>query len=483
MPRNLINLALIVGIVWLVFSPALSFEFINFDDGDYIYANPAVQSGISWAGVKWAATTTHGGHWHPLTWIGHMLVVSTLGTAPSGHHAVNIAIHTINALLVFVVMIRLGIARPVAFAATIFWAISPLRIESVAWAAQLKEVLSQFFLLVAVAIHLGPYKGRYKKALIIGLFILSLVAKPTAIVLPVILMLLDWWRQRESYSLASMGAAIQEQLPLFGAACLFGGVFIWSQAASHGLRDLAEVSMADRIEAWPVSFMVYLGKFFWPLNLAFFYPRVELMPGVVAGFVAGCFGVFGLAISCRRKAPEILFGSLWLAVSTLPMSGILAVGGQAYADRWTYLGHVGLVFAAASLLERLGAKRATIISLGACLFVPLATRCELSHWHDSKSLMLRAIENVPDNFMAQTNLSAAYLDSGELARAVSPAEEAVRVNPTYPEALNNLGVVRAQQARFAEARELFQKALLIRPKFEAARQNLALVEQDMQRVR
>jgi tetratricopeptide (TPR) repeat protein len=484
MRRDLGLIFLLLLFVFVVFCPALSFEFINFDDNDYLFANPFVKAGLSWDGLLWAMQTNHGGHWHPLTWLGHMGVASLAGMDPTWHHAVNVILHTLNAVLVYHIFIRLGLFRSIAFVTAIIWAVHPLRIESVVWAAQLKDVLSEFFVFGALLVYVARKRVDWPSTILIStLFLLSLLAKPTGILLPAIFVMADWWRGREFFKASDLLKSIKAQFPLIITCLVFSAAFIWAQASAGGLRDLNEVTFAARLEAWPVSVMAYLGKFFWPLDLAFFYPRRILMPGTVAGLACGLLAIFALSYSCFRRAPEVAFGLLWLVLATLPMSGLLAVGGQAYADRWTYLGHVGLAFSVGFLAQRFHGKSRLWCLWGMVAMLVIATRYEMQFWHDTKSLMNRALISVPDNFMAHTNLASAYLESGELELASISAEEAVRLNPTYPEALNNLGVVRARQHRLLEARDLFTRAIKIRPGFPVVSQNLALIEQDLQRSR
>lgn len=480
--KRTVPLVLIILFVGIVFFQAVRFEFINFDDNLYLTANPEVGRGLTLGGIQWAFTTSFGGHWHPLSWIVHMIIVSFWGLNPAAHHLVNIIFHGANALLVFALYRTIGLNRFIATVSAVIWAIHPLRMESVVWASQLKEVLSEFFALLAIN-YSQRFKAqdRYPQRFLIGvLFVLGLLAKPTIITLPALLVLIDLWQFKQDWSYAAVFRALRSQVYLLLIALGFTGIFIYSQKTGGGLRSLDEVPGFERLTIVPLSMMVYFVKFFTPINLIPFYPRTALPAGILSVTFFGFLLLLTFCWAQRGKLPGVFFGTIWLLIAALPMSGFLAVGGQLYADRWTYLAHVGFVFGLAyEIQRRFSPQVARFVTCGAlAIFVAISLKL-IVHWRSSIELFKYTVEVDSQNFMAQNNLASAFIDRGDISAAALPAAEAVRLNPTYPEALNNLGVVKASQGEVREARELFLKALDRRPDFLQARNNLAIAERQL----
>ena len=484
----LLLLAIVVG----TFAQVRSFEFLNFDDPEYVVNNQFVNSGLSYANIKRAFLETHGAHWHPLTWISHMADCELFGVTPGPHHLVNLAFHSMSVLLLFGLLLRIlpfsGRSQLTCsfFIAAVF-GVHPLRIESVAWVSERKDVLSVFFALLTLHAYssYSKHRSRLSYCAAFILLTLGLLAKPMLVSLPILMLLLDYWPLGRT-PLGGTGETkrwltlLAEKLPFFAlsfASCIAA---ILSQNAGGGLRSLSEASLNERFAGAFVGVLGYAGKLFWPASLGLFYPAQHYPPGVGAGAVLGLLAVTALCARQWKTQPYLLFGWLWFIVAILPVAGFIQIGGQSIADRWTYLPHIGLLIAigawtldvafTSSRAWRILPTAFTIVF--ACAYY---THEQLPHWRDSESIWSHTLEVSPDNFMAHTNLGTALDLANRLDEAEPHYVEAMRLNPTYPEALNNLGSLRARQNKFDEARTLFEKALAIRPDFPVAQQNMALL--------
>lgn len=476
--------------VVLLYCQAGKFDFINFDDNIYLTENPSVAAGLTWQGVRWAFTTSVGGHWHPLTWLSHMLDISLFGMNPGPHHLVNVALHALNGTLLYLLLSRVLREWRVPLFASLLFALHPLRVESVAWVAERKDVLSMFFGLTTLLLYQSSARGRSKQWLLLAIcsYVLALLSKPTVVVLPFLMVLIDWWsgtlRQAplKGEILSGWRCISETRLYIFFWLALSSAVItVFAQSAGGGLRTLEEVPLLARIQMPLLGYLAYLGKLFFPLGLSIFYPAFDPAPGLATGSLIGLGAITWICWSLKTIAPWFLFGWLWFLVALLPISGFITVGGQFVADRWTYLAHIGPIVALVY-----GSVRRHPHWAGAALTLILVTLgyltySELPHWKSSESLFQHALKANPANFMAHTNLGVALAQSGRKEEALYHYEEAARLNPFYPEALNNLGTLRAEGGRIREALELFEKALVIKPSFEIARQNRNQALQDLSR--
>jgi protein O-mannosyl-transferase len=469
-----------VGLSILVlYFPARNFEFLNFDDPQYVTDNPFVRSGLSWTNVVAAFSGSRAGHYHPLTWVSHMLDVSLFGLEPGPAHWVNVSIHAVTTALVFALAHRcLKAILPALWVALLFGH-HPMRLESVAWIAERKDVLSLLFALITLHAWLS-YTRRPSFLRYLGVvlpLVLGLLSKPTLVTLPVLLLGLDYWPVRRS---ASVTRLLLEKVPLGVLALAAVVVTTLSQQHAGALTAVGPEVIGERITTAAVAALAYAGKLFWPVGLGIFYPLAPQPPGVGAGAVLGLIALSWVCLSSYRERPALAFGWLWFMVAPLPVLGLVQFGGQAFADRWTYLAHLGLVLGLVATLRQLLAPRAFhatcgTLSLACCLYTAL----ELPHWRDSESIFRHTLAVSPNNFMAHTNLGSALDRAGRLPEAATHYEEAARLNPTYPEALNNLGILRARNGRLEEAAGLFTRALSIRPEMALARYNLGLVKSDL----
>jgi len=460
----------VVGIFWR----AHGFQFLNFDDDVYVTENPFVRDGLSRANVLAAFTHPRGGHYHPLTWLSHMADVSLFGLRPGPAHLVSVVIHAATTALLFLLVLRCfaGQVGLAAFTALLF-GLHPMRLESVVWLAERKDVLALFFAVATlhawVAYVRRPSVARYLAAM--GCFALGLLAKPTVVTLPALLLLFDLWPLRRA---ATPGALLREKVPFAALAGLWVAVTALTQHA-EGAMGAPTFTFADRVTTAAVAYLAYLGKFFWPAGLGIFYPLVRHPPGVGAGAVLALAGLSAVCLARPRQRPELAFAWAWFLVAPLPVIGLVQFGGQAFADRWSYLPHLGMALGLAAFAWRRLPPRlmraVAVASLGALAIV---TTVNLPHWATSETIFRHTLDVSPDNFMAHTNLGNALDAADRLDEAAPHYEEAARLNPTYPEALNNLGTLRARRGQMAAAAEQFRRALAIRPDLPLARYNLGL---------
>ena len=473
------GLALVFSSVLAVFWQTSTFEFLNFDDPTYVFQNPHVATGLTAQNIAWAFTTPYAGHWHPLAWISHMLDVELFGLSAGPHHLVNAALHALNSALLYLFVFGLTRRPGVALVSALLFGIHPLRIESVAWVSERKDVLSMLFGLLALNLYLLFVRTRSRGAyaLMVASLALSLLAKPTFVSFPALLLLCDAWPlARAAGSLASLRALVVEKLPLIALSLAFCAVAAFGQSEGGGLQDLSGYPLSDRLAGGALAYLVYAGKTIFPAGVGVFYPFARYAPGIGAGAFFGLAAVTTLVAVQRHERPYLTWGWAWLLISALPFVGFVQIGGQAFADRWSYLPGVGILVATVLLFASSAHTRSWSPILGGAAVAAsvLLTVRELPHWRSSETLFTRTLQVSPNNFMAHTNLGTALRDRGASDLATVHFEEAVRLNPTYPEALNNLAISRAEAGRFEEAQQLFSKALAIRPDFDQARYNSAL---------
>ena len=409
-PRNpytvLVVCSLLLLAVALVFGQTLRFDFVNYDDNDYVYGNPHVAHGLTARGMTWAFATGHASNWHPLTWLSHMVDCQLYGLKwPGGHHLTNVLLHAASTIILFLVLREMtGQLWPSAFVAALF-AIHPLHVESVAWVAERKDVLSGLFFMLTLAAYVRyarrPFSlGRY--LLVAALFALGLMAKPMLVTLPFVLLLLDYWPLgRFSPRIAVDGRTengrgrlsiamplLLEKLPLLSLAAISCVVTVWAQRGAVSSLDV--VPFSSRVANAAISYTAYLGQLFHPIGLAVFYPHPK--NNVPIGEVFGAFllmaGIFAAVIASRRKCPYLLVGWLWYVGTLVPVIGLMQVGAQARADRYTYLTQIGLYIAIAwgvSQLSSVWPHRRWVCGATSALVMVLLAICawgQASYWCD-----------------------------------------------------------------------------------------------------
>ncbi len=470
----------LVAIVWIVFGQTLAHGFLNYDDDDYVYANPNVIRGLTASGLRWVFTHVHADNWHPLTTLSHMLDAQLYGLQPWGHHLTNVVLHAVATVLLFLALRSLtGALWRSAFAAALF-AIHPLRAESVAWISERKDVLSGVFFMLTLwsyaryAREAHRSVARYLTTLIS--FALGLLCKPTLVTLPFVLLLLDYWPLRRFPSaradetfVATWRRLILEKIPFFVLAA--GSCVATILAQQKVFETSFRPDLAERLGNAVVSYAVYLGEIAYPAHLAVLHPYRAGEPGIgtvlLAFFVL--LAITGLAFVLRKSYPFLLIGWLWFLGMLVPMIGLVQVGLQSHADRYTYLPQIGLCIAvtwgAGELSGRWRHAR-TAAAIGGLLLVATLGVCayrEASHWQGSETLWSHAIENTSANWVAQNSLGRVLLEKGELAQAVSHFQEALKLEPVSEVIHTNLGKTLEREGRIDEAIFEFQRALELKP--------------------
>ncbi len=476
--------ALLVMLVFAVFGQAGGFGFIDFDDDGYVFKNPVITQGLTFKGIGWAFTHVHADNWHPLTSILHMADWQLYGMWAGGHHLTNVALHAVCAVLLLLTLFEMtGALWRSAFVAAVF-AIHPLRAESVAWVSELKDVLSGVFFMLTLRAWVrytrrpAP-RGRYVMVAI--WFALGLMSKPMLVTTPCVLLLLDYWplgRLRERSQLCGL---VREKLPLFALAALscVATVIAQKQVIEGDLNFPLRLRIANALAAYAA----YLGKLIYPSGLAALYPLRQYGPPawqvmdaslILAAASAGAWMM-------RRREPCLLMGWLWFLGMLVPVIGIMQVGAQAYADRYTYLPEIGLciagTWAAADWAGRRPYRRAALggVALVILCALPVAAWRQTAYWHDSGALWTHTLEYTTDNAGAHYNYGVFLRAQGRDAEAFNQYVEALRIDPAYAEAHNNLGVELDQQGSAQAAIDQYRLALQANPNYADAHNNLGNV--------
>ncbi len=483
--------AVVVAVVTAaVYWRVSGFGFINFDDTVYVANNPPVQHGLTWQGIRWAFTTNHDSNWFPLTWLSHMLDCQLFGLNPGAHHLVNVLFHVANMLLLFAVLKRMTGAPWRSLCVTALFALHPLRVESVAWISERKDVLSTCFWLLTMGAYVRyaerPGGGRYLAVVV--LFALGLMSKPMLVSLPCVLLLLDYWPlgrtrwvgpARDGFAVADPKRLVLEKLPLFGLAIGSSVVTYWVQRGGGAMRTIKEMPLGLRAANAVLSYVRYLGKTVWPRNLAVVYPfSRDLPPANVAGAVLALVCLSAFAVYCAKRRPYVTMGWLWYLVTLVPVIGLVQVGLQSMADRYTYVPLIGIFIGLTwSVSEaerwkpygRVAVGAAATLAICACAVM---TCFQLRYWKDSVTLFRHALAATSGNFVAHNGLGFSLAQAGNIQEAIGHYQEALRIRPDYPEAHNNLGNALLQAGNVQEAIGHYQEALRIRPDDAGAHNDL-----------
>ncbi|MCU0857450.1 MAG: tetratricopeptide repeat protein, partial [Pontiellaceae bacterium] len=447
---------------WGVFSQILTFDFVNYDDDRYVYADPLISAGVTAEGLRRILTQPHNSNWHPLTSFSHMLDCQLYSLNPAGHHFGNLLLHTATGALLFLVLQAMtGSLWRSAFAA-VWFAIHPLRAESVAWISERKDVLSGFFFVLMLGAYLRyirrPFSlKRYVPVAV--LFLLGLLAKPMLVTAPFVLLLLDGWplnRFQAAKTKRDISRLFIEKVPLFLLSAVFCAITI--RAQQQALFSIEELPIRWRIENAVLSYAVYIRQFVFPSGLAVLYPATgEALSGwAVGGSLAGLTGITFFAIKNRQKKPYLLTGWLWYLGMLVPVIGILQVGKQAYADRYTYLPQIGLCLLLAWLAGdwAVTRRRRVLTAIAAAvLLIGLAgaARRQTGFWKNSHTLWSRTLLCTKNNAVAQSNLGVVLFIDGSTGEAIRHFEESLRIEPGRAEVQNNLAAAYADAGRYPEA--------------------------------
>jgi len=467
-PEILVSLFLI-AITVAVFGQVLGHAFVRYDDDVYVTLNQAVQSGLNRATITWAFVTRYNANWHPLTWISLMADRTFLGAEPWGFHLTNLLLHIANVLLLFLILRRItGSVWRSGFVAALF-AIHPLHVESVAWVAERKDVLSGLFWMLTVGAYVfyAERPTTLRWAAVGAFFVLGLMAKPMLVTLPFVLLLLDYWPLRRvkpsgaksedrGYSFAEL---VTEKFPLFAIAFVSCVITFKAQQAGGSLSPSEVFPLPVRIWNAMVSYAVYLQMTILPRGLAVFYPHPEKSIAVWQIIVSGLvlLSITVLALKWRRSKPYLLVGWLWYLVTLLPVIGLVQVGVQARADRYMYIPLIGLSVAVAWLVPELlrpvspsprllvASAGAVTLALAACAWV------QTGYWRDSVTLFTRATQVTRNNALAYANLGLSLTDEERYEEAIAAYRESLRINMPSPKVHYNLAVALSCSGDYAEA--------------------------------
>jgi Flp pilus assembly protein TadD len=477
-----LDLLILLGLAIVTFgiyAQVIGHQFTTFDDPTYIQENPMVNRGVTLAGLAWAFTTFYAGNWHPLTWIAHMIDSQLFGTIAGGHLLVNALIHAANTLLVFWFLLRTTHARwPSALVAALF-ALHPLHVESVAWAAERKDTLSTFFGLLSLIAYVryaeAPSIRRYASVAIT--LALGLLAKPMLVTWPFVMLLLDYWPLRRFQRSEVRGqwsvvrGLVVEKLPLF--ALVAASAVVTSVAQSHlgAVRTFTEFPIAPRLSNALVSYAKYLLLACWPNDLAAFYPfpKAGIPAWQIIGAALLLIGITGFCFSQRKIRPYLVVGWLWFLGTLVPVIGLVQVGAQTMADRYFYIPSIGLfiaiVFGLADIAEsrRVAPWLSAAIANVVLLVLATLTDAQIHRWNDSITLFKHALTVAPTNVIAEDNLGLAMHKSGQLDEAAAHFEKALQIQPNDYTALLTMGVIRFYQGRVPEAIEYAQATIRSEP--------------------
>jgi tetratricopeptide (TPR) repeat protein len=502
----------LAALTFLVYLPVRHHGFVLFDDADYVSDNPMVQAGLSRAGIRWAFSTTYAANWHPLTWLSHMLDAQLFGPGPMGPHLMNVVLHAANAALLFVLLLELTRAFWRSIVVAALFALHPLHVESVAWLAERKDVLSALYFLLALLAYVRYAKEtevRNQRANFVrtfyfatlALFACALMSKPMAVTMPFVLLLLDYWPlgrikarvaaggSGSEDGLAVMGHLQREKVPFFLLSAAASSVTIIAQHQRGAVRSIQSFSVGERLENSLVACARYLGRTFWPSDLAIFYPHSGHWSAAAVTFSAILIGgISFIAVRFACQLPFTLTGWLWFLGMLVPTLGWIQVGNQSMADRYTYLPSIGLFIAlvwGAELGARVLGRTFPIrlnptavlavlesVAMIACI---ICTEKQLSYWRDAETVSRRAIAVTKDNFVAHNHLGSALLESGRVDEAIVEFEETLRLQPRFVDARCNLGNALLRQGRANEAVAQYRQVLEAQPAHLLARCNLGLV--------
>ena len=482
-----VSLALIAAIL-IIYAPAWHYGFLSWDDGLYVSANPEVSGGLTWHGFVWAFTTGHASNWHPLTWLSHMSDVQLFGMAAGSHHLINILLHIANALLLLWALFRMtGAWRPSAVVAALF-AVHPMHVESVAWIAERKDVLSSFFWMLTLHgyIHYVRRPALKRYLAVAALLALGLMSKPMLVTLPFVLLLLDFWPLRRMQLEAGQRwqwlLLLREKIPFFALSAVSSIVTIVVQLRGGAVTGLEAASLASRAANALVSYLSYIAKMFWPASLVAYYPHKAIPWWLAGGSLIALAAATFMAVRLARKYPYFPVGWFWYLLTLLPVIGLIQVGDQARADRYTYVPFVGLflivVWAVPLLLGRWRYRGAALTAAAVILVCALTAiaRNQVGYWKSDLALWTHSVQKGGDsNYLARTKLASALADQGEFSAAIEQYTEALRLNPDIAEAHNGLATVYLRQGRLSEAMEHYAEAIRIQPGFAQAHSNRGTV--------
>lgn len=505
----------------MAFGRILGNGFVNLDDEMYVTKNPHIQSGVTFQTVKWAFTEVVSSNWHPLTMLSHALDWSLFKDHAGGHHLVNLLLHMMSGLLLFFFLNKSTKSIwPSAFVAA-FFVLHPLRVESVAWVSERKDVLSVFFGLAALNVY-ALYAEKQKISsylLCLLLFVFGLLSKPMLVTLPFVFLLLDFWpfgrwspaskvlnqipggnanlpakkkAGKQKLSSANISAKnkfsgqniwylVLEKTPFFIFSLVFSVITVWAQNKGGAIASLEKISFSERLINAVVAYAAYLGKMIWPANLSVFYPYSSAISGWVAlGAISILIAVTFFVVYFVKKAPFLIVGWLWYLGTLVPVIGLVQVGGQAMADRYTYLPSIGfgimLAWGVGYLQQKGKLRKKLLIPAAAFIFASLIvlTWQQCGYWKNSVTLFKHALQVTENNYLAHANLAVALASESRDEEALFHYQEAIRINPVHVNAHYNLANLLVKQGKINEAVGLYREVLRMNPHYFDAYNNIGV---------
>jgi tetratricopeptide (TPR) repeat protein len=477
----------LAGVTFLVYLPALSCDFVAYDDAEYVTENRVVWQGLSPGGMRWALTAVVSANWHPLTMLSLMLDYQLCDGKPFGFHLTNVLLHVVNTVLLFRLLRLITSCVGRSAAVALLFALHPLHVESVAWVAERKDVLSTLFGLLALRAYLWYAAGvgvdpinrvntSLRMALVTVLLALSLLAKPMWVTFPFLLLLLDWWPLRRG------AHGLAEKTPLFVLIAVFSVVTVVTQKTAAAGQVVHVVALPLRLGNAALSYVEYLRQTLAPLDLAAFYPhpRESLNVTLAAAAAVGLLVVSAAAFRQRERVPYLFVGWFWYLGMLVPVIGLVQVGDQARADRYTYVPLVGiflvLSWAAADLFRRARLPGFAVgLAVTASLLCGLYTWAQISHWSDARTLWQQVCHVSPDNSFARKNLGAALMNRGDFKEALAEFDRGLELDPGDAELYANRGQALFALDRLSEAEQALEEALELDPRLAQAQQHLGLL--------
>ena len=489
--KLLITLILIL-LTLVIYWQVKDCDFVDYDDQLYVTENNYIQDGLTYKGIVWAFTTFHAGNWHPLTWLSHMLDCELYGLNPMGHHWTSLQIHLTNTLLLFFILQYMtGALWQSAFVAALF-ALHPLHVESVAWVSERKDVLSTFFGMLTILAYIRYVKKRnlFRYSLVFILLSLGLMAKPMLVTLPFVLLLLDFWplkriklplKQPTGFQASNLPAMIREKIPLFATVAIFSILTIIAQQNVGALYPIEALPAKVRIANGLVSYASYIIKTVWPQNLAVFYPHPLgiLSLWYVFWVSFAIVGVSFFSIRLFKQHPYLAVGWFWYLGTLIPVIGLIQVGAQSMADRYTYIPLIGLFIIVAwgmpDLLKKWHSNKIILVVFAIILISAFSARTyfQITHWKNSISLFKNAINVTGNNSESNNNIGIHLANAGRYEEAIYHYKEALKIKPNHVEALFNLGTALYDSGKTDEAILYLNKALITNPDHAYAHNNLA----------
>ncbi len=478
-----------------IYAPVQSFGFVTYDDPAYVSENRAVLGGVTWRGIEWAFTTAHASNWHPVTWLSHMLDVQLYGAAAGPHHVTNLILHVLNTLLLFGLLVYTTRSSWRSLFVAAAFAVHPLHVESVAWIAERKDVLSTCFEMLALWAYVAyvrkPHWGRY--FLVAGFLALGLMSKPMLVTLPCVLLLFDVWplgrvsltpardgdrRPRPPYGWTAWAPLVREKIALFALAIASMVVTFIAQRRGGAVSALDVLPLRARMANAVVSYLLHREDVLACQSLGVLSVRLSIPAWQVALSILVLMTVTMASVRLARRAPYLIVGWLWFVGTLVPVIGLVQVGSQATADRYTYVPLIGLFIIAAwgvaDLTARWPARRSVLVSTAMIVVTVLGVtaRTQVQYWRSGVDLWEHALLINPSDYRAHLNLGAALVREKRYSQALLHFSEAIRVEPEYAEAYNNLGLALAGQGDAAAAVAQYQQAVQINPDYIGAHNNL-----------